>query len=129
MFDKDISAEPSKRNSHDKPATWRDRLIDVQALCDEHFDPVRYVVPGLIPEGVTLLASRPKLGKSWLLLQTASAVALGRTSLTSDESASPPHGDVLYLALEDGRRRLQRRLTKYFGARRECWPARMTLAT
>jgi hypothetical protein len=31
--------------------------------------------------------------------------------------------------LEDGKRRLQRRLTKYFGAQRECWPARLTLAT
>jgi hypothetical protein len=124
-----VHEDRPNRNGHDRPAAWRERLIDVRALCDERFDPVRYVVPGLIPEGVTLLASRPKVGKSWLLLQAACAVALGRISLTAGECESPPDGDVLFLALEDGKRRLQRRLTKYFGARRECWPARLTLAT
>jgi hypothetical protein len=36
---------------------------------------------------------------------------------------------VLYLALEDNRRRLQRRLTKYFGAFRDNWPSRLRIAT
>jgi hypothetical protein len=49
--------------------------------------------------------------------------------LSSKDGEPPPSGDALYLALEDGERRLQRRLTKYFGARRECWPARLKLAT
>jgi AAA domain len=110
--------------------TWRERLIEAPSLCDKRFEPVRYVVPGLFPEGVTLLASRPKLGKSWLLLQICGAVANGTVTLTvSEDGQTPPKGDVLYLALEDGERRLQRRLTKYFGAQRECWPARLTFAT
>lgn len=119
-----------KANGHDKQATWQDKLIDVQALCDKHFAPLRYVVPGLIPEGVTLLASRPKLGKSWLLLQITTAVANGAVTLGANEDGQPPpSGGVLYLALEDNERRLQRRMTRYFGARRECWPARLTFAT
>jgi hypothetical protein len=106
---------------------WKARLIDVQQLCDERFPELKYVVPGIVPEGVTLLASRPKLGKSWLLLQTGSAVATGTVTLV--DADTPVCGDVLYLALEDNPRRLQRRLTKYFGAQRENWPKRLTLAT
>jgi hypothetical protein len=75
------------------------------------------------------MASRPKLGKSWLLLQIGAAVASGTVALASEDGQPPPSGDVLHLALEDSERRLQRRLTKYFGARRECWPARLKLAT
>jgi hypothetical protein len=107
---------------------WRSKLINATALCDLQFPKLNYVVPGIFPEGVTLLASRPKLGKSWLLLQIGTAVATGVAALASADD-KPAHGDVLYLALEDNHRRLQRRLTKYFGLRRETWPARLTIAT
>lgn len=103
---------------------WRSKLIDMRDLCAKTFPATKYVVPGIFPEGVTLLASRPKLGKSWLLLQVGSAVAGGQTVLVGSDN--PLHGDVLYLALEDNERRLQTRLTKYFGPRPECWPARLT---
>lgn len=110
------------------PDWWRSRLIDVQELCDRRFAPLKYVVPDLIPEGATLLASRPKMGKSWLLLQITTAVAGGKSTLMTN-GQPPPVGDVLYLALEDNPRRLQRRLTKYFGSFRETWPARLTVVT
>jgi AAA domain len=74
-----------------------------------------------------LLVSRPKLGKSWLLQQIASAVAIkGANTLVSEP---PADGDVLHLTLEDSERRFQRRMKKYFGADRSTWPARMTIAT
>lgn len=106
---------------------WRERLKLTAHLRDLRFDPMRYVVPGLIPEGVTLLAGRPKIGKSWLLLQIACAVAFGNTTLIADGEA-PPFGHVLLLALEDSDRRLQRRLTKYYGTLAE-WPPLMEHAT
>jgi hypothetical protein len=121
-------AKPERGGGRDKSPGWRERLIDVRALCDKRFEPVRYVVPELFPEGVTLLASRPKLGKSWLLLQIATAVASGRVTMMAS-AGQVPIGDVLFLALEDGERRLQRRLTRYYGAQRENWPARFTPAT
>ena len=105
---------------------WRAELINARGLCDQRFPDVRYVVPGLFPEGVTLLASRPKVGKSWLLLQITTAVANGTVTLVA--SNQPPIGDVLYLALEDNRRRLQRRLTKYFGANKDNWPERLAIS-
>ena len=71
--------------------------------------PIRYVVPGIIAEGLTLLAGKSKIGKSWLILGTAIAVATGGYALGS---IKVDEGDVLYLALEDNERRLQSRLKK-----------------
>jgi hypothetical protein len=76
---------------------------------------------------VTLLASRPKLGKSWLILQITTAVANGTVTLATGDQ--PIDGDAAYLALEDNMRRLQRRLRKYFGDKRETWPKRLTFFT
>ena len=65
------------------------------------------VVPGFFVEGLTLLASRPKLGKSWLMLTTAVAVATGGRALGKIQAEK---GEALYLGLEDNLRRLQSRL-------------------
>ena len=108
---------------------WHEKLVDARSLYDKHFEPVRYAVPNLFPEGVVLLVSRPKVGKSWLILQILTSVANGTGTLMSgDDNQPPPHGDGLYLALEDGERRLNRRLMKYFGSR-ECCPQRLNFAT
>jgi RecA-family ATPase len=77
-------------------------------------------VPGYIVEGLTLFAGKPKVGKSWLLLHVAFAVAEGGLTLGNVQCEQ---GDVLYCALEDNPRRLQSRLTKLFGAGN--WPAKL----
>lgn len=71
------------------------------------FPEPKWAVPGLIPEGVTLLAGAPKVGKSWLALGLAQAVASGGHAL-GRVPVDP--GDCLYYALEDTPRRIQRRL-------------------
>jgi AAA domain len=76
-------------------------------LLGEVFTEPRWAVPGLIPEGVTLLAGPPKAGKSWLALDLCVAVAAGGRALGSIDVQAGP---VLYLALEDTPRRLQSRL-------------------
>ena len=68
--------------------------------------PLRSVVPDLVPEGTTILASPPKVGKSCLVYQIAVEAALGGELL--GRRVTP--GSVLYLALEDGQRRGQDRL-------------------
>jgi hypothetical protein len=71
------------------------------------FPDPRYAVPGVLAEGLNLLAGTPKLGKSWFALNVASAVADGGVALNR---VSVERGEVLYLALEDPPRRLQNRL-------------------
>ena len=84
-------------------------------LMTSELPPVRWGVRGVLPEGVTLLAGKPKLGKSWLALGLCVAVAAGGVALGTRQVEQ---GDVLYLALEDNRRRLQKRLGKML-----CGPA------
>lgn len=81
--------------------------INARQLLDMQFEPIRYVVPGFIAEGLTVLAGAPKIGKSWLSLGIAAAVAAGEPAFGSVPCEA---GDVLYLALEDNPRRLQKRL-------------------
>ncbi|MGX5358765.1 AAA family ATPase [Kocuria sp. KH4] len=83
-------------------------------LTNQVFPPTEYVVPGLIPEGLTLLTAAPKIGKSWLVLGLGVAAATGGYAFGSVRVDRRP---VLYLALEDGQRRLQNRL-RVIGA----WP-------
>jgi AAA domain len=108
-------------------ADWRAELIDPHYLYDQQFPDLRYVVEGLFAEGVNLLASRPKLGESWLLLQIGHAASKGVSTLVPTDN--PVFGDVLYLALEDSPRRLRRRLQKFCGTNKEAWPQRLKLVT
>ena len=85
---------------------------------------MRWAVPGPFPEGLTELAGSPKVGKSWLMLDIGTSVATGRPVLGGIDVEA---GDVLYLALEDGQRRLQGRLNRILGNRP--LPDRLTLAT
>src|SRR5437868_2466692 len=93
----------------DAQPRWRGTAIAAAELQHKMFKPLRFVLPGLIPEGASLLVSRPKLGKSWLVLDLCLAVAGSRFTLGT---LKPEQGDVLYLALEDGERRLQRRMSR-----------------
>lgn len=104
---------------------WTAHAVSASALQTKTIAPLRYVVPGLVPEGATLLVSRPKLGTSWLMLDLCIAIAAGRTTLGD---VQPATGDVLYLALGDGERRLQRRMATLL-PEADAWPARLTLAT
>jgi hypothetical protein len=98
----------------------QDNVFNAERLNQMTFSPIKYVVHGYIVEGLTLFAGKPKIGKSWLLLHAAFAVAEGGLTLGN---AQCEQGDVLYAALEDNQRRLQSRLTKLFGA--SGWPARL----
>lgn len=73
------------------------------------FPEVEWVIPGIIPEGFTVIAAPPKAGKSWLVLDTA--IALSTASKTLGAYETPEARPVLYLALEDTFKRLQKRLT------------------
>jgi Fe2+ or Zn2+ uptake regulation protein len=75
-------------------------------LLAQELPPARWIVPDLLPEGVTILAGKPKMGKSWLALGLSVAVASGGVALGTKRVEK---GDVLYLALEDNKRRIHRR--------------------
>ena len=73
------------------------------------FEPLKYIVPDWLVEGLTLFVGRPKIGKSFWVLQIGDAVANAHVALGGPNCE---RGDVLYCALEDNQRRLQERLRK-----------------
>jgi hypothetical protein len=77
-------------------------------LMEQKFPPLEYVVPGIIPAGMTLLVAAPKIGKSWMVLGLGIAVSSGAPAFGAIDVGRPR--PVLYCALEDGARRLQARL-------------------
>jgi hypothetical protein len=80
-------------------------LRDGAWLDAQEFPPLSYTVPGLIPEGMVLLVGAPKIGKSWFVLALGLAASEGGKALGLDIPRRP----TLYLALEDGDRRMQDR--------------------
>jgi AAA domain len=107
--------------------SWSRNAFTAAQLQQMNFPPISWIVPDIIPaEGVTLLCSKPKFGKSWLAYDLCIACTSDRFILGN---IKPAQGDVLYLALEDSKRRLQRRMDKLlptFGAK---WPSRLTIKT
>ena len=78
-----------------------------------HIEPPKFVIPGIIPYGITILASPPKFGKSWMCLDMAISVATG----TDFMGLETRKDGVVYLALEDGDYRLQDRSRKVANGR------------
>lgn len=97
---------PPAANDNKPQAEKPSAFVDAETLLGMEFAPIKYVIPGYVAEGLTLLGGRPKLGKSWLALDFGIAVASGGQSL----GVECVQGDALYLALEDNQRRLQDRL-------------------
>ncbi|MET8510930.1 AAA family ATPase [Streptomyces sp. NPDC005077] len=88
------------------------------------FPEPKWAVPGILAEGVSLLAGPPKVGKSWLSLGLGLSVAAGGHAF---DSVPVDGGPVLYLALEDTPRRLKTRMGKLLGGQKA--PAGLTLVT
>jgi AAA domain len=105
------------------PQRWRDWDHDIAAivpttgtyplpesataLLAKTFPPLRCFVGELLAEGFTLLAGKPKKGKSYLALDMSLSIAVGRQAFMKFATEK---AKVLYVSLEDGERRLQRRL-------------------
>jgi hypothetical protein len=108
----------------EQPAQKRTKDIDMRvakavkfertkttALMSTKYPDLTEVVPGYITEGFWILAGRQKLGKTWLEIDFAIAVATGGVAIGSIRCEQ---GDVLYIDMENGPRRIQRRINTIF---------------
>lgn len=73
------------------------RRFSAETLAGIEFPPAEFIIEDILPEGLAVLAGKPKVGKSWWAMSNAIDVAANI-------------GAVLYLALEDPPRRLQSRM-------------------
>jgi hypothetical protein len=93
-------------------------FTDAELMNGEIAEPV-FIVPGLIPEGLTVISGRPKMGKTSFCMNIADAGARGGYALGSIKC---PQHEVLFLALEDNKRRPAE--TPAHDARRPAPPSR-----
>src|SRR3990167_3706708 len=99
--------------------------ISAAVLVKMELPQLRWAVPGLIPEGLTILAGRPKLGKSRFALGICLAVASGGMACGGIRTDV---GTALYISLEDNQRRLQER-TKFLLSNGEVCPSKLLFET
>ena len=81
---------------------------DSDDLMTDTIPSARPIIEGLLHEGMLLFGGKSKRGKSWLMLDLALSVATGNRVWRHFEVPEPQ--PVLYIALEDSRARIQRRL-------------------
>lgn len=81
-------------------------IINARWLGGQDLKPIEFIVPGLLPVGLNILASPPKFGKSWLALDLCLDVAMGKEFLGYETKEKY----VCYLALEDSENRMQTRI-------------------
>jgi RecA-family ATPase len=93
----------------------RFQRINTNTIMAMQFEPIRWVVKDYVPEGLTVLAGRQKLGKTWLAMDFAIAVACGGFAMGTIDC---DQGDVLYIDLENGPRRIQNRINTLFPSQR-----------
>ena len=84
------------------------QMQSFQELINAEIPPVHWIVKGLLPQGLTILAGAPKVGKSWMSLELALRVANGEPVFGFYEVTKKRN--VLYFALEDSENRLQERI-------------------
>lgn len=85
--------------------------LEVQSareLQEEQLPPIKWVVVEMIPQGLALLASPPKYGKSWWVLDLCLSVSAGDRFMNHGTEKT----ECLYLALEDSKNRLQDRINR-----------------
>jgi hypothetical protein len=84
-------------NTAAQQPAWKIGSFSAKELQSMTLPPLSWIVPNIIPaEGVTLLCSKPKFGKSWLAYNLCIACTTDRYTLGT---IKPAQGDVLYLGL------------------------------
>lgn len=84
------------------------KVYSGEELQNKELPSIRWIVSGMIPQGLAILASLPKYGKSWWVLDLCLSVAAGDKFMGHETEKM----ECLYLALEDSENRLQDRINK-----------------
>jgi hypothetical protein len=104
--------EIAERTPPYKPRRTGPEIITFSELMDMTVPEPQWVIHGLLPEGLCILAGAPKIGKSWLAQHLSLSIAAGDVALSTFKCKQ---GAVLHLALEDTARRFRKRMSTMLG--------------
>ena len=100
--DKNLLSTKNQNNGYIK-------LVNARELQTMELKPINWIIENLLPEGLLILAGRPKIGKSFLALNMSLAIANGGHALGYFKANK---NSVLYIPYEDNYRRLQDRINR-----------------
>jgi len=103
-------------------AGWKNHLISADMLKDKEFLPIKWAVDEIIPEGLSILAGDPKVGKSLVAVDICSAVASGACAFGYKKCVE---GGAIYFSLEDPERRIKSRILNQC----DLWPNTFRVVT
>jgi len=83
-------------------------LFSASDIQRQNIKPIRWIVNGILPEGLTIVCAPSKYGKSWMMMQLCNAVSQGLPFLDYKTEQC----DCVYFSLEDSKRRFKSRLNK-----------------
>lgn len=95
-----------------EPPHRRKGFVSASDLSDMEIVETPAIVEGLLAEGLSILAGRPKIGKSWLAFDLAIKLANGEALFGHYATTG---ANAVYFALEDNYRRLQNRMNQLLG--------------
>lgn len=95
--------------TENRSKTRKGDAITAAELIEKEFPEPKWAIENILPEGLAILAGKPKMGKSILALQISLSVAIGEDALGRFRTGK---GKVIYFGLEDSERRLKDRMLK-----------------
>lgn len=107
-----VDTGPTGKQQKVRSEAYQPVPFTARELLGRDLDDVRLVIPEILPEGLAVLAGKPKLGKSFMAFNFGIAIACGGTVMGKIEV---DEGEVLILSLEDNERRLRKRLLALLG--------------
>jgi len=97
----------AKQKGSDKRLISPPPIVSFSELMEMDLPEPRWIIEGMLPEGLCVLAGAPKIGKSWLAQDMSLSIAAGAPFLSRFKCEQ---GAVLHLALEDNPRRFRKRM-------------------
>lgn len=118
MFEKNLTDAvekckevPSDVSTPRQPTNADHGMISARELQQMKIEPPEWLIPDILPVGLTLLVAASKIGKSWMSLQLCLAISQGLPFMGFPTKKA----GCFYLALEDSRARLSTRLNLMLG--------------
>ncbi|BBO72770.1 replicative DNA helicase [Desulfosarcina widdelii] len=117
-FAKDLIAGVAKSQTADRAQCDWECLADLQG---KEFPQPKWIVPGILAEGSTIIGAPPKIGKSTLCANIGISVSTGGKALGCFDVEK---GSVFYISLDDkSERRLKGRIERMLPEYNTTWPS------
>lgn len=108
IFRQQETNSPTCAEAEEKKGTFCIKKMNARELYQTPLASPTWAIDQMIPQGLSVIASPPKTGKSYFVLQSAFAVARGEKFL----GYRTTKGKVLLISLEDTFNRLQKRIVQ-----------------